>query len=322
MTIHLPTEVWMDTIRRATSSGIDLDDGVTHGLDIMNWCIALMQRNATTMRTKVTLTELSHQITQIAAEYLYEIITIEKPSDASNLLAKLTQANDSKLMPFHRQWIKLIFMQDLPLPPITPILSDILSLCRGLEGVSWIDSDHGSEWNPLHVKLTGQIPTEIEFLNWSGQVLRTTILASSASVRVLHIGGLVDDSIPSHLVFPSLSHLSVRHSFLPCHLFAVSSMPKLVDLFIQAHFWDASLLRSVLNDVAATLRILRLGDRTIVKPTLFSTILDSCPECIIINPPSFQSPVVFMDIFYYDTPLFEMCHSVLPRDGIRRHKKD
>ncbi|TDL14585.1 hypothetical protein BD410DRAFT_181988 [Rickenella mellea] len=355
MTTDLPTEVLRVIIRLATYSDIDFDNGFIHGLD-MDWFVTFRRRNAKTMETKFALLTISHRIMQIAAEFLYEIIVVtDKPFLLcyENLAAKLerssTPAALTHLVPCRREWVKFIFAYESSQLTTAPTVAAILRFCPELKGFSWINQR--SRWTPYLLsssrtrfeeeQMIEKIPNGITIFNWHADVHRVALASvfrgSSASLRVLYIGGLrnyspSNNAFPQvqHIpeIFPSLSDLKIMASVNLFDTLEMWSIPALADLYLEEDFGDDRLCDIVLPKVARTLRILRFGVRIHVTTELLSKTIHVC-QClqelhycdldVVVSPwtsrlthPSLKYVEVSYDMFEFED--MEQANSSLLRD--------
>ncbi|TDL26544.1 hypothetical protein BD410DRAFT_836418 [Rickenella mellea] len=202
MTPSLPTELLKTIIRYATHAGVDPYPAATPANPCANpdswWFAEFEEVNLETMKTKIALTRVSRRFRRMALEFLFEFVSIQKLSKALKLIETIKkQSSNIELGP--REWVKFLFVRQ-PESNMR-LVTKILHLCRGLRGFSWTPTASQTRFKDREAaqdEVIQNIPTNIQFLHWSGMVQFSAFAAllqrASASLRVLCTYGLIDET--------------------------------------------------------------------------------------------------------------------------------
>ncbi|TDL26542.1 hypothetical protein BD410DRAFT_525215 [Rickenella mellea] len=283
MTPSLPTELLKAIFRYATYAGVDPSSPAVTGAKT-DWFAKFEGGNLETMETKIALTRVSRRFRQIALEFLFEFVSIDKPSQAVKLAALMKkQSSNTGLGP--GKWIMFLFVR-CP-ESNTRLITKILHFCRDLRGFSWNPTTSRTRLRngeTAQDEMIQNIPINIRFLHWNTPLDQTNTFAAflhkaSASLQILYIGGILRYPTSQwphlHVSYPSLTHLQVEDTY-PFQCLATWTMPSLIDLDLIARYWGGSPV--MFPNVGSSLRVLRFSRSFTLLASLLAHILDDYPN--------------------------------------------
>ncbi|TDL16499.1 hypothetical protein BD410DRAFT_844393 [Rickenella mellea] len=296
MTPTLPVELWRRIFRLTTYTGADLDQVIKHELDSDKFT-ECKQNYLRTIETKVAISHVSRQFRCIASEFLFEFVSIDKPSQALKLETLMEESSTSD---GPRDCIKFLFVRCTD-ESIMPRVTNVLRLCRDLRGFSWnhpISQTRFQDRRLVEDEMLRSIPTNLRFLNWNSLVYLNVLDAflhnASDSLEGLYINGFLLNPPPNRCTtFPALTHLDVR-CIASCNWLDKWIMPSLNELHLPyGYSYSDERCPGVLTHAGMSLRVLRLGTSFRVTPNLLSQILCICPK--------------LEEIYYFVHPNDDLC---------------